>query len=82
LWLTLDAGTFSSVEIDPKTHAVALHLSPATENSRVARLRIEQPAKVTGVQTFRPRQQFAFERGAFTIPLGKGVTSLTLTDKK
>ena len=82
LWLTLDAGAFSSVEIDPKTHAVALRLSPETENSRVARLRIEQPAKVTGVQTFRPRQQFAFERGAFTIPLGKGVTSLTLTDKK
>jgi hypothetical protein len=82
LWLTLDAGTFSSVEIDPKTHAVALRLSPETENSRVARLRIEQPAKITGVQPFHPRQQFAFERGTFTVPVGKGVTSVALTDKK
>ena len=82
LWLTLDTGRFSSIEIDPKTHSVLIDLSAATDNSRVARLRIEQPAKISGVQTFRPRQQFAYDRGAFTIQLGKGVTSVTLTDKK
>ena len=69
LWLTLDAGTFESVEVNPKSGAVRLELSGATQFTPVARLRVEQPAKVTGVGTYHPVTTLKAERDAYVIPL-------------
>src|SRR5204863_3568493 len=49
LWMTLDAGTFESVEINLRDHRVRLSLSAANSSTPQARLRIEQPAKVGGI---------------------------------
>lgn len=75
LWLTLDSGTFDGVEVNTRTHAVRVGLSPATEHSPEARLRIEQPAKVPGVGEFHPEKEFKVERGAFDVPLNKSSTT-------
>jgi hypothetical protein len=48
----------------------------------MGRLRIEQPARVDGIGTFRPRQQFPIERDAFVIQLNKQVTWIDLSDDK
>ncbi|MBI4472082.1 MAG: hypothetical protein HY646_05400, partial [Acidobacteria bacterium] len=69
LWLTLDSGTFDSVEVSTNTHAVRIGLSPAHTFTRQARLRLDQPAKVAGVGAYRLKDKFASERGAFVIPL-------------
>ncbi|HEU5397265.1 MAG TPA: DUF5695 domain-containing protein, partial [Verrucomicrobiae bacterium] len=69
LWLTLDAGKFATVEFNPKTHAVRIELAPDDGLTPAARLRIEQPARIAGVGTFRLREKFAADRDAFTIPL-------------
>jgi hypothetical protein len=80
LWLKLDAGKFESVELNAKTHLVKLQLSPASEFTKEARLRIEQPAKISGVGTFRPREKFEDDRDAFTIPLSEKSTRIELSD--
>ena len=54
LWLTLDAGEFAGVELNAKTGAVRLGLAAATKFTPAARLRIEQPAKVSGVGMYAP----------------------------
>ena len=79
LWLTLDAGAFGRVEIHGTT--VRLGLSAATHFTPMARLRIEQPAKVQGVGTYHPAQSFKAEHDAFVIPLTQPVTWLELTDR-
>ena len=79
LWLTLDAGTFESVEVNTRTNAIRIGLSPQTSNTAEARLHLEQPAKPSGVGTYHPRQQFRFERDGYTIPLGKTVKWIDLT---
>lgn len=76
LWLTLDAGTFEQVAINTRTNVVRVRLSPANVFTPNARLRVQQPAKVTGV--FAPRQKFVNERDAFTIPLKSSVVSIEL----
>ena len=76
LWLTLDAGTFEQVGINTRTNVVRVGLSPANEFTPNARLRVQQPVKVTGV--FAPRQKFVNERDAFTIPLRSSVVSIEL----
>jgi hypothetical protein len=45
LWLTLDAGSFSSIEIDKTKRTVSVKLSPATPTVSEARLRVEQTTK-------------------------------------
>jgi hypothetical protein len=80
LWLTLDAGTFESVEVNPRTHAVRVGLSSATQYTPLARLRLEQPAKMTGIGTYRPSGGFSFEREAFSVPLKNGTTWVELSD--
>lgn len=80
LWLTLDAGTFESVAVNTRTHAVRVGLSPATPYTPQARLRVEQPAKVAGVGTYHPRQQLAKERDAYTISLKNGLTWVEMID--
>jgi hypothetical protein len=81
LWLTLDAGTFESVSVNTKTHAVRVKLSPANPYTPQARLRIAQPAKVAGVSDFHLAhgQQ---ERGAWVIPLSAKPTQVQLTDAR
>jgi hypothetical protein len=82
LYLTLDAGTFESVAINPSTHAVRLTLSPAAAFTPAARLRIEQPAKVAGVGTYSMAMgTFTTERGAVVVPLGQAVTLVELGQK-
>jgi hypothetical protein len=80
LWLTLDAGSFASVEVNTKTHAVRVGLSPASAYTPQARLRVEQPARVAGIGSYRPRQQLTNERDAYTIPLKKSTTWIELID--
>jgi len=82
LWLTLDAGTFESVEFNAKTRALRVDLSPTTAFTPQARLRIEQPAKISGVGTYHPRATFTYEREAFTIPLRAKETRVELTQAK
>ena len=82
LWLTLDAGTFSAVEIDKKTRAVRISISPATANVKTARLRIEQPSARSGEREFSPNVKANVERGAYAISLGKVITQIDLVEKK
>lgn len=72
LWLTLDAGQIERVEFDAAARTVRLGLAPATAATRVARLRVEQPAVVAGIGTFAPRSTLAMERGAYVVPLQAG----------
>ena len=78
LWLTLDAGTFESVEVNTKTNVVRIGLAPVTPSTPHARLRVEQPAKIAGVGTYNPRQQLTKEREAYTVPLKSGTTWMEL----
>jgi hypothetical protein len=68
LWMTLDAGRFSQVELTPKTGAVRIALAPATPDAPIARLRTSAA----------PSGSWKQERGAFVIPLGSGVTWVEL----
>jgi hypothetical protein len=78
LWLTLDAGTFENVELNTRTGVVRITLSPATEHTKQARLRVEQPAKVAGVGNYTPARQLSQERGAYVIPLQKQPVAIEL----
>jgi hypothetical protein len=81
LWLTLDSGTFDSVEVNTKTHAVRVGLSSATQYEPQARLRIAQPAKLSGIGTYHPTEKFTVERDAFDVALKKdGTTWVELTN--
>jgi len=77
LWLTLDAGNFESVVVNTKSGVVSVGLAAATPFTSLARLRVERPALAkTGV--YRPVKQLKFERGAFVVPLDKGITWIEL----
>jgi hypothetical protein len=78
LWLTLDAGEFDTVEVNPQTGVVRLGLVGATETTPKAMLRIEQPAKVSGVGNYHPAPTFQSERGAYVVPLQKETTWIEL----
>lgn len=82
LWLTLDAGTFSTVEINKKTRSVRVSLSPATANVKTARLRIEQPSRKSGDREFATKAMTKFERGAYAITLGNTQTHIDLVENK
>jgi hypothetical protein len=82
LWLTLDAGVFAGVEFYAQTHAVRLELAPQNQFTPQARLRIEQPAKISRIGTYHPRESFANERDAFSIPLKNTSTWIELTEAK
>jgi len=82
LWLTLDAGSFESVEVNTRTHALRFELAPATLYTNQARLRLEQPAKVDGVGLYHPHQQLTKERDAYVVPLKKSATLIELVDRK
>jgi len=77
-WLTLDAGQFEEVALNPSTGDVRVSLVPATEYTPEARLRVQQPAEVEGVGTLEPVQDFSRERQAYVVPLGDEPTQITL----
>ncbi len=81
LWLTLDSGTFSAIEINKKSRAVKVSFNEEGQGS-VARLRIEQPATVRGVGTFRPVGQLKVERGAYVIPVDRSINTIDLSETK
>ncbi len=79
LWLNLDAGNFAEIEINTRTSAVRVGLAPADLYTKQARLRVEQPAKVSGIGLYQTDKKLLSERGATVVPLGRGVTWITLT---
>jgi Family of unknown function (DUF5695) len=79
VWLTLEAGQFQEIEVNAKTGAMRLGFSAATEFLHSARLRIEQPASMGGAAKYRPAKSMQQERGAYVIPLGKGITWVDLS---
>lgn len=82
LWLTLDEGVFESVELNTGTGAVRVGFAPATANTPEARLRVEQPANVTGAEKYQPRQKLKLEREAYVVPLKSKTTWVELTAAK
>jgi len=78
LWLTLDAGTFDALEFDPATRIVRIGLTRSNESTPVARLRIEQPAKIDDVSTYLPKSPLNSERGSYVVPLGTETTWIEL----
>ena len=82
IWLTLDAGQFEDIEINSRTGAIRVGLSPATEFLSAARLRIEQPSKNKGAAGYAPLKSLKQERGAYVIPIGKGTTWVDLTTNR
>lgn len=81
LWLTLDAGAFESVAVNARTRVVRVGLFPKTPHTPLARLRVEQPAKINGVGTYRPSRQLVLERDAYSVPLGSRATRIELTPR-
>ena len=81
LWLTLDAGSFESVEVNPRSNQIRIALSPQTSDTPQARLHIEQPAKLPGVGVYHPRQQLTKERDAYVIRLQRSASWIELTDR-
>jgi len=69
LWLTLDAGNFEQIDVNAENGHVRVGLGPATEFTSAAMLRIEQPAKIAGVGTYRSAEKLESKRGAWVIPL-------------
>jgi hypothetical protein len=81
LWLTLDAGTFESVEVNTRTNEIRIGLSPRSADTAQARLHIEQPAKIAGVGTYHPRSTLTKERDAYVIQLKPATSWIELTDR-
>ena len=81
LWLTLDAGQFEKVDVDAKAGTVRIGLAAATQFTKTARLRVEQPAKVIGVGKVHAAKELKVEREAYVVPLSGGVTWIELTGK-
>jgi hypothetical protein len=80
LWLTLDSGTFESVEINTRSGVVRLGLSRASSPAPIARLRVEQPAAVAGVGAYRLKDSVRKERAAFVITLQNRLSWVELTE--
>jgi hypothetical protein len=79
LWLTLESGTFDSVQIDSASNLVRIGLAGSTKFTSQARLKVEQPAKIKGLGAYHPKQQLPRERGAYVVPLAQGLTWIDLT---
>jgi hypothetical protein len=81
LWLTLDAGNFQSIVINPKTSTVRVGLAAANQFTSEARLHVEQPAKLKGIGTFHPDAQLKVERGDYAVPLTSQESWVELSTK-
>jgi Family of unknown function (DUF5695) len=82
LWLTLDAGSFDTLVLNPKTGVLRVGFSSSNQFTPEARLRIEQPARIFGVGEFHPTTRLKAEREAYVIPLKKTVTWLELSSHR
>lgn len=78
LWITLDAGRFQNVELNTKTGAVRLGFAPIDGFFREARFRLAQPAKISGVGTYRPATALKMERDAYIVPLAESTAWVEL----
>ncbi|HTV14914.1 MAG TPA: DUF5695 domain-containing protein [Acidobacteriaceae bacterium] len=78
LWLTLDAGKFREVSFDARSQTVHIVLDPASEFTKDALLRVQQPATIAGVGRFKPQKPLALVRGAYDIPLSSGQNEIVL----
>jgi hypothetical protein len=81
LWLTLDAGTFQSVEINSASGEVRLGFAAGNRYTSNARLRIAQPAKISGVGNYRPSKELTIEREDYVVPLSPSMTWVSLAAK-
>ncbi len=79
LWLHLGTGQFEQVEINTANKTVRLALAAATQYTPKTFLRIEQPAKIEGIGTFKPTGKLETERGAFVVPLKAETTWIELS---
>ena len=77
-WLTLEAGQFEEVALNPSAGTIRVTLAPSTEYTSTARLRVQQPAEVEGVGTLEPTADLDRARRAYTVPLNNEPTQVTL----
>lgn len=78
LYLTLDAGQFESVSVNPATGVVSVTLAPSTPHVRAARLRVEQTGKTMPARAWTPTGALTIERGAYVVPLTTRATTIEL----
>jgi hypothetical protein len=78
LYLTLDAGRFERVELDPQTGRLRVTLAPATTHVPRARLRVEQTGTTVTRRSWTPVGTLTSERGAYVVPLSAGRTVVEL----
>jgi hypothetical protein len=71
LWLTLDAGTFQSVQFNTRTGKVRVQLSAATQYTPQALLRLERPSRAPGLEYSVSAPKLPRQRDAFVVPLQK-----------
>lgn len=69
LWLTLDAGQFSEVAYNSKTKAIQIKLTPRTEYTPKAYLRVAQQGGADGKSNYRLESEPRVERGAYVLDL-------------
>ncbi|HEU5402856.1 MAG TPA: DUF5695 domain-containing protein, partial [Terriglobales bacterium] len=81
LWLTLQAGTFDSVEVNTQTNTVRVGLSPADRYTPKALLRVEEPGQVKGIGKFAPSAKFEVTRDAYVVGLDGKTTWVELKAK-
>lgn len=82
LWLTLDAGCFTSFELNIGSGSVRMGLAPANQFTSDARLRVEEPTKPRDAGRYHPVDALRSERAAFVVPLGAGTTWIELIASK
>jgi uncharacterized protein DUF5695 len=79
LWLTLDAGSISSVEFDCRSGGVRVGLTAANQFTSSAILRIEQSSNSQDGRPYHRVQIFKSVRGALLVPLSAETTWIELT---
>ncbi|KAF7302449.1 hypothetical protein HMN09_00879000 [Mycena chlorophos] len=84
--LSVDAGAFSTVSYNPKTHAVVVTITPvasgassAAASAPNARLVISQTVAAGGVGVLRPSRTLTTQAGAYVLTYTSGVATVTLT---
>ena len=60
---------------------VRVGISPATSFASNARLRMDQPARIAGVDTYRIKETFATEHGAYSVPLTRTLRWVEITNE-
>jgi len=81
VWLTLDAGRFSSVSYNTATGAVKMTIDKGETWSPEALLRVSNPSREGNAVTYDTGGLKSNERGAFVIPVSKKAAVVTLKKK-